>query len=261
MLNSIVPVRHTHNVRMRVVLTCSHRQMVRAIMTSRRNAQPSVGKLSRADVDRIPLVLYIPPPPEDHPASPTTPVPYTFSPNLTVPPSTSPPKTTSGQRRCIFFRPSSKRRSLAEDLERGENNGTTPNDPEVDPWDALWEAGPHPFVRLPENLATCGICLMEFEAPRRLSDRGRILDAALDHDDDHNDDNDEGGEAHEMRAIPLSADGIEEMQVEAPRPGDARAVEIAQAGGGDAPDPLRLLSCGHVYHVSDSMLLRILSSR
>ena len=161
---------------------------------------PTIKKLSQADVDRIPLVLYIPPPPEDHlaKASINTPQPAT---RPSVPASApSQPASKSKRHRFVFLRPSwlnrrsATARTPAEDSERGagEDNVRPDGGGDGDEWDQTWERGAHPFVRLPENLATCGICLLEFEAPRRLNSCRSRLSEDPEEDGEEDDDDGEG---------------------------------------------------------------------
>ncbi|KAI0351524.1 hypothetical protein OH77DRAFT_1429596 [Trametes cingulata] len=216
--------------------------MVRVATMRRRASQPLIGKLSQAEVDRIPLVLYIPPPPGDDGTHPVSARPLSYPPALPKPP---PPAHTK-KKRFILFRPKHDHEHdmdampTAAELEDGIGRMLPGG---VDSWDARWEPAPYPLVRLPENKATCMICLCEFEEPRKVS-AGRGPDALP-----------EGGEAHEMTGVPPLSPGegqapgnIEEVQVETPRPTDARTVEMADEEGADALQPLRLLSCGHAYH-------------
>ncbi|KAI1791715.1 hypothetical protein LXA43DRAFT_920064 [Ganoderma leucocontextum] len=213
---------------------------IQVLMARHRAAQPLIGKLSKKDVDRIPLVLFIPPPPADTPASPISPLPRSVT--HPIPSPRPPPPPPSKRRRFISFRPTFRRRDTRPgiaDIERGAE-AMSPIDEEGDDWDRIWERGSYPFVRLPENRATCIICLTDFEAPRRVSERERATQPTMIPE----------GNGLEMR--PLSsldpALGVEEVRVEAPRDADARTIELADTGGSDAPQPLRLLSCGHVYH-------------
>ncbi|OSD08299.1 hypothetical protein PYCCODRAFT_1379783 [Trametes coccinea BRFM310] len=208
--------------------------LLRVILARRRAGKPAIGKLSQAEVDRIPLVLYIPPPPGEEVTSPVSPPPKAHSrfPSLTKP---APHATPKRKKRFIHFKPKRVQDGDGIPVDGGDLNVSSALD-YVDPWDASFEPAPYPLVRLPENKATCMICLCEFEAPRKVG--GAPADA-------------EGGEAHEMTPVRPSSDrdqNIEEVQVEAPRPADAATVHLANEEGGDAPQPLRLLSCGHAYH-------------
>ena len=214
------------------------------IRARRRANQPIVGKLAKRDVDRIPLVLYIPPPPgDDTPASPISPLPRSVT--HPVPSLRPPPPPPSKRRRFISFRPSLRRRDTKTDLEDPERAGPlSPTDDEADDWERSWERGSYPFVRLPENRATCMICLTEFEAPRRVSAGARYPVPEV------------GGGLEMQPLSPSSAEGggpVEELRVESPREADARTIELADAGSSEAPQPLRLLSCGHAYHVSSAL--------
>ena len=217
-------------------------------MARRRANQPIVGKLSKKEVDRIPLVLYIPPPPTDTPASPISPLPRSVTHPIPTPALPPPPPPSSKRRRFISFRPSFRRRDTKANIADVEHGAEvlSPIDEEGDEWDRRWERGSYPFVRLPENRATCMICLTEFEAPRRVSERELAIQPqpALMPELE--------GNMLELRPLSLSSPAldVEEVRVESPRDADARTIELADTGGGDAPQPLRLLSCGHVYHVS-----------
>ena len=246
--------------------------MMRMIVARRQSGRPTINKLSRAEVDRIPLVLYIPPPPGEDPTSPTsplTPLPRALShPPVSPRPVPANASAPSKKRRFVFFHPTLKRRKTdanGQDLEHGWAPDSLPMSPtnDMDDWDQTFGPAPYPFVRLPENRATCGICLIEFEAPRRLN--GRDKDA---HPTSGSGSGEAEDEAHELNDIPhlgsqqqqqhedggVSHDSaqITEVRVESPRPADAGALQFADSDNSDAPEPLRLLSCGHVYHVSVS---------
>ncbi|RDX46991.1 hypothetical protein OH76DRAFT_800821 [Lentinus brumalis] len=220
--------------------------MIYTLMARRQVGRPTIQKLSRAEVDRIPLVLYIPPPPGDAPTSPITPLPQALSsPPLLPRPA---PTTSTRRRRFVFFRPQLKRRKTDNaDLERGIEDLSANPAHDVDEWDQMFGPAMYPFVRLPENRATCGICLAEFEAPRRLNGRDK------DGDGDEPPTGNSNDEAHELADVPRldqGSDGtqITEVRVESPRPMDAGALQLADSDNSEAPEPLRLLGCGHVYH-------------
>lgn len=108
-------------------------------------------------------------------------------------------------------------------------------------WEAHWEQGEYPFVILEGNRAACAICLMDFEEPKRL---GGISTPGPDPSPE----------------VPVQA------PAETPAPGDAPVAPempptIVEEGrndnlkledAGEGAQPLRLLACGHVFHVSTS---------
>ncbi|KAI0658834.1 hypothetical protein C8Q70DRAFT_164442 [Cubamyces menziesii] len=120
------------------------------------------GGLTQAEIDRIPLVIYIPPPPDDGLASPISPS------DDTNPHSPTSPRTRRRIRmRFIFF---SVRRSSNNDVEQG----AAPADANA-AWEANWQPTAYRFVRLLDNQARCAICLTDFKAPRRVDPAPRIL--------------------------------------------------------------------------------------
>lgn len=104
-------------------------------------------------------------------------------------------------------------------------------------WEDNWEQCDYPFVRLEGNRAACAICLMDFEEPRRLS-------GAPQQDPDKDDlATVPPSPCAEEAVIPVESITEEERDA-LPRLEDA----------GEGPQPLRLLACGHVFHVSTPML-------
>ncbi|KAI0332587.1 hypothetical protein GY45DRAFT_457694 [Cubamyces sp. BRFM 1775] len=181
--------------------------------------------LTQAEIDRIPLVIYIPPPPDDGLASPTTP---SDDSHLHSP---AGPRTRRKKRiRFIFFLPG--RRSANDDLEQGATSADANA-----AWEANWQRTPYRFVRLLDNQARCAICLTDFEAPRRV-DAPAPQDPA-------------SGETHEMTPARagLAAGSVEySVPTESPHPTDAAVIQRVESGQDDGPQPLRLLSCGHAFH-------------
>jgi hypothetical protein len=175
--------------------------------------KPEIGKLSKAAVDRIPLVLYIPAPEDQE----STPIPKP-SPAHTYPP--EPLKSKPPKRRFFFLR--RKKPGDFGSKEKGKAHGDSGSG---DSWEGHWEKGEYPFVRLEGNRAACAICLMDFDEPKRVeSNLGKDIKV-------------EGAEARDTK-------------VEDPQQQEGLQLEDA----GEGPQPLRLLGCGHVFHVSQHHL-------
>lgn len=207
---------------------------------------PDIGKLPKSIVQQIPLVLYIPPPPGESTDGSTP---------IAVPPATHqyPPKSPTTKksapaqpkRRFLFFRrkgaPKRKlaRSSPAHDLEKGGagKNAAALEDDDIDvPWDEMWEESEYPFVRLEGNRAVCAICLMDFEEPRRVRGPGAVK---------------VDGSTPVAAKSPTAASagaGTQEVQVEGVTEEERDALHLDDAGEG--AQPLRLLMCGHAFHVS-----------
>lgn len=175
--------------------------------------KPEIGKLSKAAVDKIPLVLYIPTPEDQEPG----PIPKP-SPAHTYPPTSPKPK--QPKRRFFFLR--KKRPGEPGPNEKGKSQG---NSSSGDSWEDNWEKGEYPFVRLEGNRAACAICLMDFDEPKRIG--GHPGKNGKDGDGETKGAGDEDSKPHE---------------------------ELRLEDAGEGPQPLRLLACGHVFHVSHSIL-------
>ena len=177
-------------------------------------------------MEQIPLVLYIPAPPDDE-GTPITVPPsvYTYPPK----PRPAPPR----KRRFAFLR-----RSKKEDAPKTgkESKGSKDKKVEINTWEDNWEAGEYPFVRLEGNRASCAICLMDFEEPKRVNGEGEAQT------------NDQNKAEQEPNTVP-AGEGTSIVQVdgviEVPRSSDPLKLEDA----GEGAQPLRLLACGHVFHV------------
>lgn len=233
--------------------------------------KPEIGKLPKSVVDMIPLVYYIPPPP-DEPSKPIAFPPEAFS----YPPKPSQLLKTP-KRRFKFF-PIKKRSSK----DTGANGGKEAGDEKskrsrdgagevVKPtvWEDNWEKGDHPFVRLEGNRASCAICLMDFDEPKRAPGAEGVRDSKMDADGG----NGKGTEeiAVEQPATPIrESTGTQDTPAGASGPdnetttidiegdmyleddgNDGIQAELRLEDAGDGPQPLRLLVCGHVFHVSD----------
>ena len=176
---------------------------------------PEIGKLSKTVVDRIPLVIYIPPPPEGAKSSPL------------VGSHSYPPKNTSttnhSQPRFRFLR--RFRKNSTSETASDEKNDETPDMEGPTSWEANWEGGEYPFVTLEGNRAACAICLMDFEEPKRkeISGEGSPKETEDRTIDDVINYNNPSGEE------------------------DQSKLKLVDAG--DGVQPLRLLACSHVFHV------------
>jgi hypothetical protein len=214
--------------------------------------KPEIGKLPKSTVDRIPLVMYIPPPP-DEPSDGPIKVPdavYSYPPKQTG--ATKPPK-----RRFAFLRTMSSFKGKGKGKGAGTSaggNGSNLSEKDgglkgkgvekVEPvtWEDHWEQGDYPFVRLEGNRASCAICLMDFEEPKKVT--GLEKAAAV------------GGENEKEPAEDEEGEQVQEIQVEKAMDEDESPfVNLVDTGEG--VQPLRLLTCGHVFHVRMFPSLRI----
>ena len=95
---------------------------------------------------------------------------------------------------------------------------------EDEEWENNWEKSEFPFIRLEGNRAACAICLMDFaEPPKR-----------------------KNAEATDSSSHPPPAAAVGQPNSE-PNPGKTESVNEGEA----ELEPLRLLECGHVFHVRD----------
>ena len=178
--------------------------------------KPEIGKLSKAAVDKIPLVLYIPTPEEPE----SSPIPKP-SPAHTYPPTSPNPK--PPKRRFFFLR--KKKPGEPGSKEKGKAQGESGSG---DSWEDNWEKGEYPFVRLEGNRAACAICLMDFDEPKRVGGQSG-----------------KGGEAGEVGEAEVKGAENEVTQ---------HHEELRLEDAGEGPQPLRLLACGHVFHVSQNSI-------
>lgn len=203
--------------------------------------RPDIGKLPKTTVDQIPLVLYIPPPPEGAGGAKGK-----NSSPIMMPPSihSYPPKKAAPsihKRRFAFLRRSKKsegadnEKSDASAKEKGKKRRAINTEPKT--WEDHWVPGDYPFVRLEGNRAACAICLMDFEEPERVYKDGKDKDAKA-----------VAGDETEGAA----AGDVQEVQVDEITQADAARLKLEDAG--DGAQPLRLLPCGHVYHVRRFLL-------
>lgn len=212
--------------------------------------------MPKALVEKIPLVMYIPPPPEGSDFKSTSPKIIT-NPH-TYPPNASPKSANKPKPRFRFLKPRSLRKKqvssnatgLPVDIEKHPGTG------EPLTWSDYWEDSEYPFVVLEGNRAACAICLMDFEEPKRKPGLEHTF-ATIEKKETVEEtviatvDNDmKKEEAVELEAKPAdtevtqtSGSGIT-LEV---REGGANHIQLEDAG--EEAQPLRLLTCGHVFHV------------
>lgn len=218
-----------------VILVC----MGRPPLQPHGDINPEVPKLSQRAVDRIPLVLYIPPPPEGF-AEPAPPQPAASHPHV-YPPSRQSTGATqvSNRSRRSMFRFLKRRRTRVKgkgklvDEEVPDIKGPEPGNL----WEDRWEKGDFPFVRLEENRAACAICLMDFEPPKKIT--GSITDVPTSADKTE----------AAPDAAPIEIVTVHEPSEHAEDDDDSDDDEnLRLQDAGEGVQPLRLLSCGHVFH-------------
>jgi hypothetical protein len=185
--------------------------------------------------------MYIPPPPEEF----TKDAIRTPEPVYTYPPTT--PILPAQKRRFKWWkrRLTSKGQNRDKDGQKGSEKGGGNVDEkviegqddreEVVLWEENWEQGEYPFVRLEGNRAACAICLMDFEEPKRVRSSTKVEGK-----DDESTPGEDRGIEQLVREVPVEE--IDETTEEPER------LKLSDAGEG--PQPLRLLACGHVFHVS-----------
>lgn len=195
--------------------------------------KPEIDKLPKAIVERIPLVIYIPPPPEDdgkaQPISLPKPV-HSYPPK-------APASRTPRRRFAFFHRRSNKSEQGTEIRDGKQSTKSEVKDPET--WEDNWEQCKYPFVRLEGNRAACAICLMDFEEPKRLSTAAETSTTE---------------KSEEQAAVTLAEDNPPRQREEEVEIPVERITEEERGGlprledAGVGPQPLRLLACGHVFH-------------
>ncbi|TFY69164.1 hypothetical protein EVJ58_g590 [Rhodofomes roseus] len=220
--------------------------------------KPEIGKLPKQVVNQIPLVLYIPPPPDEPQASSPS---KTSSPTVPAPAYSYPPtrkQSFQPKRRFAFFRKRGKAQKGGDgkkaDGGTADKNGEQKmeTDPESMTWEERWETGDYPFVRLEGNRAVCAICLLDFEPPKRVDgeegDNEKVKEA-----DDTNVKGDGVSEKVDLEVegeqdeAGAPDESVHEVQVDEVTEEERQHLRLDDAGEGAVP--LRLLGCGHVFHV------------
>ena len=202
--------------------------------------------------------MYIPAPPEDIQKlekeketdgnGPLT----TPAPAHLYPPKPPQPAPTTGKRRFRFrFLRSKKKDGLPGGSNDGRGERTAPLT-----WEDHWEQSEYPFVRLEGNRAACAICLLDFEEPKRLFGGAGVGDAANDTSVKGEESGASGvsetGGIHEIPTLVSSSPSTAENTSGTP------AEELRLEDAGEGAQPLRLLACGHVFHVGACLYPTIL---
>ena len=194
--------------------------------------KPEIGKLPKSIVDRIPLVVYIPPPPDELAGTPKIPEAiYSYPPKLEM--STPLPKRRFAFLKKIKGKKVGKGVNKGDGGNAGEKSERKPNG-EPKSWEDHWEQGEYPFVRLEGNRAACAICLMDFEEPKRVA--GMAAEG-------NSEDEKPAAHAEAVSEGPVQEIALDRIQEE------ERDVELKLEDAGEGAQPLRLLACGHVFHV------------
>lgn len=194
--------------------------------------KPEIGKLPKSVVDQIPLVMYIPPPPVS--SEPTSSQSGVTIPKAvySYPPKSSPPSLPQ-QKRFKFLKSKKEKAAIKSWADQNEKavESTKPTDPQS--WEDHWEQAGYPFVVLEGNRAACAICLMDFEEPKRIIEPNP----------------DTNGTSNETPVVEASSapPAIQTINVEPPNAVENDPLKLTDAG--DGAQPLRLLACGHVFHV------------
>jgi len=197
--------------------------------------KPEIGKLSKAVVERIPLVMYIPPPPQNEKDV------------IAQPPHAYPPKAPASnklpERRFKVLRnftPFRSKKFQGEGANVNEKLAETLGDTQTpSSWEDGWEQSEYPFVALEGNRAACAICLMDFEEPKR---KNPVTDNnSLEQSQKQEGTITPDAQTSSGSAAPLSqGSNITE---------EHRQDQLKLEDAGDGAQPLRLLECGHVFHV------------
>ena len=191
---------------------------------------PDIGQVPRAVVDKLPLVIYIPPPP-DQPSKPVT-LPsdlHTYPPN------------TPALSRFPFFPFRRRAATTGDTVKSGTTKKEKGGSNRLPTWEDNWVKGEYPFVQLDSHRASCAICLLDFQEPKRLSlgPLGSETTKAENEASNMPGTLQEGGEGDITEQAPATAPAS---------PSSDLSLRLQDAGQGS--QPLRLLKCGHVFHVS-----------
>lgn len=209
-------------------------------------------------MDQIPLVLYIPPPPsgekdkdkvpgktEGQEGDAVTKPEAAYVPGTNVE-HTYPP--VRPKRRFTFLSRKSSKILSGSDADQSPGTPQSEKSKKQQTWEDCWERGKFPFVRLEENRASCAICLLDFEEPKKRVASEVIKSWSWRRKASTDPKGSPGGvEEAAQNADGPSQSGVQEVPV-SPIISNRRSLRLEDVGEG--PQPLRLLECGHVFHVS-----------
>ncbi|RDB16790.1 hypothetical protein Hypma_002623 [Hypsizygus marmoreus] len=189
--------------------------------------KPEIQKLPKSIVDRIPLVIYIPPPP-DGSAQEKLAIPQPVHSYPPKPPALSASEAKSRFRFIRHFSSFKGKKVPSTPQDETSDEKPVENTEEPQTWEEHWEKGEYPFVVLEGNRAACAICLMDFEEPKRIAGAAPQTDSQ----------EEEGGP-------PVEPIISEDNRAPATNREDT---ELKLEDAGEGAQPLRLLECGHVFH-------------
>lgn len=174
-------------------------------------------------VDKIPLVYYIPPPPDAPPTEGPIQIPETV---YSYPPKPPAKVTDTPAKKRFKFMKFKKSPSNSE--KNSTDASTTKDSSKTDKsgsWEDNWDTEGYPSVVLGDNRAACAICLLDFEEPKRLHPVPET-------------------EEVKAKAPEVTSQAVEVISEEAREDDQLRLTDA-----GEGAQPLRLLRCGHVFHV------------
>lgn len=178
----------------------------------------------------------------------TVPTPaHIYPPNS--PTTTTPTKSTATERkrkfRFAFFRRSKSGNNTSNGKSSKGKSGES--NEEAHAWEDAWIPGDYPFVRLEGHRAACAICLMDFDEPERKEKPVPQVDVSSTSTPPSLAQEKSEGEGEGNASTQPELSTIQEVRVEEVTQADAERLKLEDAGEG--PQPLRLLACGHVFHV------------
>jgi len=176
-------------------------------------------------------VFHIPPPP-DQPSKPVT-IPSDLH--------TYPPKSPDPPRRFRFFQ--RRDTSTGGTTKTGAGAGKGRSKRPVT-WEDNWERGEYPFVQLDGHRASCAICLLDFQEPKRVSE-GALKTVE---DKTNSEVQVRGGNEAAVTAENEEVEEVGDVTEHTTEPFSMNGDNLRLQDAGQGAQPLRLLKCGHVFH-------------